>query len=47
MIKNFKILIFILSLLCIFKYEAQDGINWISWDKMIELREIDTLRKYL
>ena len=45
MIKNHKLLIFTISILYSFNLKAQDNINWISWDTMIEIRKEDTIKK--
>lgn len=45
MIKNHKLLIFAISILYSFNLKAQDNINWISWDTMIEIRKKDTIKK--
>ena len=45
MIKNFKILIILLLLICSFNLRAQNVINWVSWDQMIELRNKDSVKK--
>ena len=45
MIKNFKILIILLLLIYSFNLRAQNVINWVSWDQMIELRNKDSIKK--
>ena len=45
MIKNYKLLIFIISIFYSLNLKAQDNINWISWDTMIEIRKKDTIKK--
>ena len=45
MIKNIKILVIILSLFYSLNLRAQNDINWISWDQMIELRNKDSIKK--
>ena len=45
MIKNIKILLIILSLFHSLNLRAQNDINWISWDQMIELRNEDSIKK--
>ena len=45
MIKNMKILVIILSLFYSLNLRAQNDINWISWDQMIELRNKDSIKK--
>ena len=45
MIKNIKILVIISLLFYSLNLRAQNDINWISWDQMIELRNKDSIKK--